>query len=472
MQNSRRRILLLSPDITRPVFNQNGRLKVDRFLPPLGLGYLAVVLGKKDYQVKVIDCLGWSILALKKEIAAFGPQVVGISCFTEHRGGALRLARLVKKIGPKIPVVFGGSHASFMYHQILVSYPEVDFCVLGEGEQTLVELLEKIFKEKPKAYKEAAGLAFRKGKKIVLTPPRPFTEDLDSLPFPDREWMDPNLYEFPHHQVRGKKVAPIIASRGCPFGCQFCSTSQFWGKKARFRSVGNVMAEIDFLWQKGFRVLNFLDDTFTLDQERIQTICQKMIEKGYKFFWCCSTRVGLVSRKTARLMKKAGCFSVTIGVESLSPKILKNINKKFRLFQAVKTFRNLHEAGIESGCLLMLGNPGEDEGSIKETIDNLKKMAPDGIFTNLTQVYPGTPLYELAKEKGFVNDDYWLDEKRAAPIYLAENSLEKLLQFEKMVWESFFWQKKDLLRWFSRKTGFGSRLWPIVSAIKGEKDGF
>ncbi len=157
-------------------------------------------------------------------------------------------------------------------------------------------------------------------------------------------------------------------------------------------------------------------------------------------------------------MKKAGCFSVTIGVESLSPTILQNINKRINIPQAVETFKNLREAGIKNGCLLMVGNNGENWQSVKETVENLKIVNPGSIFTNLTQVYPGTPLYELAGEKGFVNDDYWLNEKKAAPIYLAENSLRRLLEFERKIWEGFFLRKKDYLRWFSRKSGVGSKI--------------
>lgn len=465
LNDNRKKILLLSPDTTRPVFNQNGRLKTERFSSPLGLGYLAAVLKGRGYEVKVIDCLVRSMVSLRKEIRLFNPDVAGISCFTEHRGGSLRLARLIKEIDKKIPVVFGGSHATFMHRQLLFFYKEVDFCVLGEGEKTFPRFLDKFFSEAPKNYADIPGLAYRLGKRIVNTQQQDFILNLDTLPFPDREWVNPNLYHFPHKEAVGKKVASLVTARGCPYGCQFCSTSQFWGRRTRFRSIENVMKEIDFLWSEGFRVLNFLDDTFTLDQKRVQELCRQLMERKYEFLWSCSTRAGMISQDTAKLMRKAGCFSVTVGVESLSSKILGNINKKVKISQVIETFRILRKAGINSGALFMIGNVGEDLGTIKETIANLKKVKPDSIFTNLTQVYPSTQLYEIAKEKKLMNDDYWLKEKKAAPIYLAENTLTDLLRFEKMVWEGFFWQKRDLLRWFLRKSGIGSRIWPIISAL-------
>ncbi len=463
--NQGNRVLFLSPDISRPIFNQNGRLKVDRFLPPLGLGYLSAVLKNKGYSVKVIDCLGIEKRKLLREIKKFQPNLVGISCFTEHRGGSLELARMVKKIDNKIPIVFGGSHATFMYEQILSRFPEVDFCVLSEGEETFPELLKTILKKGTRDYDTILGIAFRKGNKIRKNIPRNLIKDLDSLPFPDRDWVKMETYEFPHPEARGKKIASMITSRGCPYGCLFCSTSQFWGKKIRFRSVENVIAEVDLLWRKGYRVLNFLDDTFTLDEKRVQEICRLMIAKKYNLLWCCSTRAGMVSKKTARLMKKAGCFSVTVGIESLSPGILENIGKKFEISQAAETFGNLKEAEITNGCLLMVGNMGENEKSIRETINNLKKVSPDSIFTSLTQIYPGTPFYEIAKEKGFLNDEYWLNENKAAPINLMENSLPDLLKFQKQIWKNFFWQKGDYPRWFLRKTKLGRIIWPIVGKI-------
>lgn len=393
-----KRILLLSPNIIKSVFNQSGCLRPAPTLPPLGLGYLSAVLRRSGYKVKVIDCLGKSTTEIRRKVVAFKPHVVGISCFTEHRGDTLDLCRLVKSIDRHIYVVLGGSHATFNYKQLLLNYPQVDFCLLGETEKTFPLLLKQLFKKQP-SFRKVPGLAFRSGKRVFATRRAGYIDDLDEIPFPDRSWIDPSQYRFPHPQGRDKKIAPVIASRGCPFGCQFCSTSQFWGKIIRLRSVKNIIAELDLLYKEKYQLVNFLDDTFTFDQIRIQALCEQMIKKKYGFLWCCATRVGMVSEKTARLMKKAGCFSINFGVESLSRKILKNINKKVSLKQTKQTFATLKKVGISSSCMLMIGNIGESRKTIQETIRNLAKFKPDSISTNFTLVFPGTPLYQISKKQ-------------------------------------------------------------------------
>jgi anaerobic magnesium-protoporphyrin IX monomethyl ester cyclase len=464
MNLAKKRVLLLSADQTKPVYNQNGRLKTERFYPPMGLGYLSAVASHAGYIVKVVDTTEINPAALRKIISDFDPHVTGISCFTEHRGGALDLARAVKALNKETVVVFGGSHVTFMHEQILKNYPEVDFCVIGEGELTFVELLNNLFSGS-KDFTSIAGIAYRSGLDLVVTSPRPMVADLDVLPFPDRAWVERSLYSEPYAKELGLRLASIMPARGCPFGCQFCSTSMFWGKRTRIRSVANVMAEIDSLWAEGFRYIEFIADAFTLDQKVVQQVCQAVIEKGYKFPWRCGTRAGTVSPETALLMKQAGCLEVVMGIETLSPRILQTIGKKYTIQQAEETVENLRVAGIQSTCLLMIGNPGDNLESIRETIFNLGRIKPDIIYTNLTQVYPGTPLYFLAKEQGFMDDNYWLDETKASPIYLVENSLEDLVKFDKMIGESFILQKRQYLRWFSRKTGLGKKVSPILSAL-------
>jgi magnesium-protoporphyrin IX monomethyl ester (oxidative) cyclase len=463
------KVLLLSPDLLRPVYNQNGRLKSERFCPPLGMGYLTAVLKNSGCEVRTIDCTGVSQSHVRGVLTEFQPDVVGVSCFTEQRGGALELARLAKAVDAKIRVVLGGSHVTFLYEQVLRNYPEVDFCVLGEGEHTIVELVEHIVSGGSE-FGGLKGIAFRSGSEIVKTAPRALA-NLDELPFPDRDWIDVAAYADALPDGGRLGVATLMPARGCPYACQFCSTSQFWGKRTRLRGVPSIAAEMDLLWKQGVRILHVLADTFTLDQVAVRVLCEEMIQRKYQFSWSCATRAGMVTEDTAQLMKKAGCDRAVLGIESLSPRILMNIGKKNTVPQATETFRILRNAGIKTSCLLMVGNPGESRASIRETIENLRSLKADQIHSNLTQVYPGTPLYDLAREQGFMDDNYWLDENKAAPIYLQEHTLENLRRFQHDIQDAFFLQNQNYLRWFLGRSGLEKIVLPMAGTVTGVAKG-
>jgi radical SAM superfamily enzyme YgiQ (UPF0313 family) len=320
---------------------------------------------------------------------------------------------------------------------------------------TMLELVKTL--ENKAKLKNVKGIAFRHNDKPVKTKCRPFISNLDSLPFPAYHHFDFNEYKKVKNTIQKtaedkdiiekkyqrSRKASIITSRGCPFKCQFCSISSMWGTCWRSRSPKNVVDEIELLSNE-YKVdfFNLADDSFTIDQNRVTKICEQIIKRKLDIRWFARTRVDCVSKEMLFSMKKAGCQFLFFGVESGSSLILKTINKQFTVDQIIKAFDLTHQVGLNSGASFMIGNPNESEKTINETIKLIRRINPDFIETHITSILPGTPLYELAKQKGLVNDEYWLTSKPGPP-YTAELSLDMLKWFEFKILLNF-WKFKGI----------------------------
>src|SRR4030067_1576397 len=446
------KILLLNPPMHYGAYNEAGRLYVDKSYPPLGLGYLAAVLEKEGYEVRLLDLVDTSFEDAEKLLKKEKPNIAGVSCnITDFRWSAFRLAQIAKGIDPNIAVVIGGSHATHMYKQILENFP-VDFVVRFEGEFTLLELVKAL--ESGSDLRNVKGIAFKEERGVIVkNEDRPPITDLYSLPFPAYHFF--NFEKYTHYsspiRFKGKKAGELkssnlMASRGCPFNCRYCSVTKYWHGQCRLRSAENVVNEMEMLHKEfGVNHFNFFDDTFTLNPERAVNLCKEIIKRKLDVCWECVTRVDSVSAEMLIWMKKAGCLSISYGAESGSPTVLKAINKRHTRDQIVKAFKMTHDGGIMAYILLMVGNPNESEQSIDETIELLRIIKPDKIRTTLTKVYPATDLYRISNKKGLANDEYWLTDK-AAPIYTAENSLYKLKEWEGKISFSYYSQRGKVLR--------------------------
>ena len=432
-------------------YNEAGRQYLDKSYPPLGLGYLAAILTKYGYAVEVFDFVDTSFVEIEEFLRKKKLQIVGISCnLTDYRWGAFKLAQIVKRIDPRCTVVMGGSHATYLYEQILSNFC-VDVVVRYEGEFTFLDLVRAI--ETGSELEAIKGIAFKTKAGIIKNEDRPPILELDSLPFPAYNLFDPDKYihyssptKFSRKNVRKLKSANMMTSRGCPYWCQYCSITKFWHGKCRLRSAKKVVDELELLRNEhGVVHFNFFDDVFTLNKDRVIEICKEIIGRKLDVCWECVTRVDSVSNEMLKWMRKAGCLSISYGVESGSPTVLKTINKRQTRSQIIKAFNMTHEAGISAYILLMIGNPSETDQSINETIELLRTIKPDKIRTTLAMIYPATDLYELCKERGLISDDYWLSAK-AAPVYIAEHSVQQLKKWESKIIFSYYMEKRKLLR--------------------------
>jgi radical SAM superfamily enzyme YgiQ (UPF0313 family) len=407
---------------------------------PLGLSYLGGALKRRGYDVKLCDMCTYSWQDVKSEITKEDPDIVGISCLTLFRNQSIKVAQVAKECNPNIKILMGGPHATFFPEHIFQLAP-VDVVVLGEGEITIIELVDAL--ENNRDLSNIKGIAFQLNGRIVKTQPRQLIKDLDSIPFPLYDDFDLRKYKPPitdiPKQYRDLTTTLIITSRGCPFQCQFCSTSRFWGRFWRARSATNVVDELEWLYSKyDVRLLYFFDDIFTLNKRRAIEICKELLKRKLDIVWLTETRVDCVDREMLEWMKKAGCYQIIYGVESGSPKILKTINKGFTVDHIKRAFKLTHDAGISTIALLMVGNPGEDKTTIKETMKLMNEIKPHRTFDSidypgvyigesaLTWIFPNTPLYKLAESKGIISDNYWLTDK-TVPYYTGDHTLKELM---------------------------------------------
>ena len=364
----------------------------------LGLGYLAAVLEKNQYQVDVIDCQlqKLSLDDFRSEISKRQPNIVGVTSSTLTYQSALKLVKIAKEICPNCITIAGGPHVTFWDDKALEECPELDIVVRREGENTMLELVQKI--EAEKSYDDVLGTTVRANGKIVKNPDRPYIEDLDALPFPARHlWPMERLREY-------EDILYLATSRGCVYWCEFCTTVRMHGRKYRMRSPKNVVDELEFLHKTyGVKKFTFCDDAFTVDQPRTEALCSEILQRGLKIEWNCGTRVDMITKELLGKMKDAGCISVWFGVESGTQQVLDAMKKGISPELTVKVLGWVRELGLKPVPNVILGFPGETKKSAWKTIKFVEKIAPDDVgFYNVATPFPGTPMYDMVKEKGWL----------------------------------------------------------------------
>jgi anaerobic magnesium-protoporphyrin IX monomethyl ester cyclase len=415
--------------------------------PPLGLAYIASML-RQNHEVKIIDSsiLNYTIGDVERELRSFNPDVVGITSVTPSIYEAYKVAETAKKVREDCTVILGGPHATFMPRQTMKECEYIDIIVRGEGEETTRELIENIEKGVP--LNKVKGITFRKENGIIDTEPRPFIKNIDDIPFPSRDLLPMHLYKF-----NGVKYTTMLTSRGCPFGCSFCSSSRLFGGYWRGRSPENVLEEIKTVYgEYGIRNIEFMDDTFTLDQKRAEKICDGIIEQGWDISWGASSRVDTLSKELAEKMKKAGCWIIFLGIESGSQKILDTIGKRITLEQAKKAVEILKDAGIQVLGSFIIGFIQDTKETIKETIKFAKSLNLDYAEFSILTPYPGTPIFDYAKKNNTLLTEDWSKYTATEPIVKIEGISEKEVKalFQK-AYITFYLRPKIVMKWLKNK---------------------
>jgi radical SAM superfamily enzyme YgiQ (UPF0313 family) len=372
---------------------------------PLGIGYIAAVLEKEGYRVKVLDLLiekksDEEILAVIKD---FLPQVVGFTAVTPTVNSAFKLAAIVKKYDGEIITIIGGPHATALPEESLNN--NMDYVVYGEGEETIVDLLANI--DKPGNVK---SILYRSDGKVMKTAVRPLIQNLDMLPYPARHLFPPvKSYRGQEALGSANPAGSIITSRGCPFSCKFCFKAVF-GNRFRARSAESVLDEWEMLEKKyHVKEVAIVDDSFTTDINRVHAICDGIIKRGIKTRWTCPNgiRVDLGDYEMLAKMKKSGCYRVALGIESGSQRILDSIGKNITLERIEETVKNCRRAGIRTMGFFMLGNIGETRESMEATISFAKKIRVDYAQFLIAMPYPGSGLYDEISKKGRIFMKDW-----------------------------------------------------------------
>lgn len=361
-------------------------------LQPLGIAMIGGVLEGAGHEVRIKDFTveSYTDTVLEKEISGFKPSIVGFSITTPVADFVYKKMVPIVRRNSNAVIIAGGPHPTILHEEAL---RYVDIVVKGEGEETILELIEKL--DSPE---EVRGIAFKKGHMIYVTPARNFIADLDSLPFPARELLPPveNYQGLP--SVKYRRVYNISTSRGCPFNCVFCYQGVF-GRRFRARSPQNVVEEWEYLVkEKRAEVITISDDTFTTDPERVEKICRLLIQRNLRIPWTCSNgiRIGRDTAELLPLMKTAGCVHVAFGIESGNEESLYKINKGISTDLVRKTVYSARRAGIKTVVgFFMIGFPWEDRSAILDTIEFACSLPLDYAHFTVPIPFPGTDLYEL-----------------------------------------------------------------------------
>jgi anaerobic magnesium-protoporphyrin IX monomethyl ester cyclase len=390
------KVLLVVP----PYLNESreflGELKLSTI--PLGQTYIAAVLESNGFSVTILDMslLEMQIEKLEDKLVHIKPDVVGITSMTNNFQNALTVAKTAKRRSPTSIVVMGGVHPTFVHNEILETIPEVDIVVRYEGEYTMAELVKAL--DNGTCLEKVKGISFRKEGRVITTPSRKRIQDLDSLPYPAHHLLEPSVEEYLKHY--GKRNFPVITTRGCPFGCIYCSTSAFHGRTYRTRSIPNVLGELAYLIEE-YKAdnISFVDDNFTMQKDRIVSLCEEMKARKLSLEWGCSARVDQVSEGLLKKMKEAGCTDIFFGIESVSQRVLNLIKKGFTIQQAKDAVKTAEKLGIRTHCSFIIGLPGESVRSLNRIPKFVEETNPSGrVLPNLLEVLPGTELFERQEE--------------------------------------------------------------------------
>lgn len=401
------RICFVNPPNTYELIGNDPVIIKDQqgLYPPLGLMSIASYLQHHSYDdVHILDAQveGWNHEELAEEVAKLKPDIVGLTVMTFTLIDCkLTIEEIRKRV--KTTIVVGGPHCSIYSNDNSLG---ADSVIVGEGEKSFLQLVQDYPQSKP-LYTQTS-----------------FIEDLDALPFPARHLTKIEKY----YSVLAEEVPTTTAfsSRGCPYSCSFCDRPAL-GKSFRPQSAHRVVEEMEWCQTHGIKEIFFYDDTFTIQQRRVEQICQEYIRRGLRIKWDIRARVNTVNYEMLKLLKSCNVTRIHFGVESAVPRILKELNKGITTEQVYRTFESCKKLGIKTLAYFMMGCPTETEEDIKENLRMAKRIKADYMQMTILSLFPGTQIYKMAQKEGMVNGDPWLD-------YVHNPTLD----FRPPMWESIY----------------------------------
>ena len=394
-------VLLINPYDENAVKNALGFIT-----PPLNLMYLASFLEEESYSVKIIDddLLQKGYENVSKQAEKLNPQLVGVTATTSTIKSALKYLELIKNILPESLTVIGGPHTTFMPYETLKNSDNLDVVVIGEGEETMVDLADHAT-QNIEDINDVNGIVYRdlNDGNLRTTEKRPLIKDLDKLPFPAR-----HLVPFDSYGVSQEQTGGIITSRGCVYNCNYCSSSLIMGKKFRSRSPGNVVDEIEELIDTyHINDIGFMDDTFMLNKKRASDIADEIKARDLDLTFVASSRVDRVDKSLLENLKSSGLKTIYYGVESGSQRILDLMKKGITLKNVEDAVKMAKDVNLEVLTSFILGYPGETEEDMNTTIDFSTKLDSDYCQYSILTPFPGTPIYKDLIEKNLIDNEDW-----------------------------------------------------------------
>lgn len=416
------------------------------YFPPIGLLSIATVIKNAGHEVRVLDGVLEDFNL--PEIKSFAADIVGFSFVTTYYQTTKNAIDVIRPILPEALFCAGGVHPTALPEKTLRAM-ELDFVIIGEGEETILALIDRCLdgKKGQEIYKGIKGVAYLDHNNTFVKEALRPLQDMTKLPIPQREFLDFEKYITFPGTIKGKPLlrsASLIVSRGCPYDCIFCGNKIMWRSKLRFRTPEQAIEEVNYLHNTyGIKGFYFVDNLFTGNKKWILKLCDLMQELPFEIYWECNARVDTITDELIAKMKKAGCVQMDFGLESGSNEVLRILKKKTCLEKAEEAFKILNKHGVRTAATFIIGTPGETLNQMKKTFRFAKRINPDNVCFNFVTPYPGTELYDdaiknqwIAKDIKF--DEAWVSRLASRPVLAAEYPAETLSKLRRKFHRGFF----------------------------------
>lgn len=457
-----KKILLIAPDFFSS-YETKVRVGIQQ-VPPISLAVLGASLLSAGHLVDVLDL---TVAEDKnkelKERLKDEYEYIGITFLTPSFVDAIKIANMVKKKQPQAVLICGGPHVSSLPEETL-RQSLFDIAVIGEGEETIVEIVND------NDFGEIKGIYYKKDKRIFKNPLRPLLPNLDESPLPAWHLYDLEEYHSPRVVCRRNPVGAMETSRGCPFGCVYCNKSVF-GKVFRTKSPERVVYEMEYMLRCGFREIFVYDDGFSIDMARAKRICDLIIKKDLRFPWTLHNgiRIDKVDGELLKKLKKAGCYKISFGVETGNSRVLEEIQKGTTLIQARRVFKLAEKAGVETIGFFMFGLPGDTEKTMRETIDFAKELDPDYPKASITIPLPATPMFEKLHRAGAIKTYNWREynQQTTTEIYRHPNlKWETIYEYYSKFYKELYFRPKYIWKRIRKGIHNGQIFWDVYYFLK------
>ncbi len=452
----KKKILLVHPMGDNWTSGEQDMSHIVNIMAPMGLLSLAAWMEKHGHQADIHDCYAFPGMDSRvfKYLDEQQPDFIGFSTTTSSFLDGVRLATRAKEILPKVKTVFGGVHLSALRDNLLRDFPSIDYGVVGEGEETLRELVEC----ESDGLRNIEGLVFRDKDEVVFTGFRKKLLDLDSLPFPAYEKLEgyPFSYKLPIFSYPKAPNTTVITSRGCPYTCSYCDRSVF-RRTYRYNSPEYMMELLTYLHKRfNIRHVNIYDDTFTLRRDRVMTFCEQKIKSGLAMTFNCAARTEQLDFEMLKMMKKAGCWMISLGIETGDPDLLKRHRSYLPASKMDNPLENIRamvhlikKAGIRAKGLFMMGLPGETEESIDKSMKYVFSLPLDEFNLSKLTPFPGAPIYGDIREHGNF-DERWEQMNALNFIFIPKGFTKRRLEERyREFYRRYFTRPKILLKYTS-----------------------
>ncbi len=435
---------------------------------PISLALCAAIVRNNGIEVKLIDCVAAKVTfyGLSQIIKNYLPDLVIINTSTASIKEDLFTVNNIKNINPEIRTAIIGIQGTVLTEECFQMSPGLDFIVRGEPEYTVCDLALAI--KDNKDISQVKGASYRKNGEIIHNPSREFIKNMDKLPYPAWDLIDLSNYTLPFNN---KRFLLVIPARGCLHKCTFCNSKVYYGNNLRLRSVKNVVDELEWAKNK-FGIENFLfwTESFTLNKKYALGVAEEILRRKLKISWICNSRVDDVNEEILGTFKEAGCWMIGYGIESGDENVLIKTKKGIHINQAIRAVDLAKKNGLQVVAYYVLGLPGETKKSIKKTIKLANKLDTDFAQFYCAVPYPGSELYEEAKDRKWINTDNWTKfEQNYSVLDLDSVTAKEVMSFRKKAYLYFYLHPKRLYRILKKvksKRIFLNLIWMVKDFLR------